>query len=166
MAFASPFTHSIAAPSLATMRLSPIYLLPFAMLLARARASSSAGELWVSTLDEPRQCIERSITVSGGAPPYKLSAVQVGQPDAIIVVIQNAIPQPCEVVWLCSIQQKTSFILKLEDSQGAISDIVFSSAVTDTGSFLRASRAQCGSYQRSWQWGCMRSCCWLTTRGV
>lgn len=102
------------------------------MLLENARASSSTGDLWVSTLDEPRQCIERGVTVSGGVPPYKLSAVQVGQPEAVIAVVQDAIPEPCEIVWLCNIQQETSFVLKVEDSQGTSSAIILCAAATDS----------------------------------
>lgn len=88
--------------------------------LLSAGVPPSSGGVWISTIDEPRQCIQRSITISGGTPPYKLTAVRGDDYQTEIEVIAQSISNAGEVVWLCNIQHDTSFALKVTDCKGAV----------------------------------------------
>lgn len=95
-----------------------ILLVCASLVCAGNTVPSNTGGLWISTLDEPRQCVQRALTISGGVAPYKLVAVQGDDYATELEVIQDNIPAAGELVWLCNIQQDTSFALKVTDCKG------------------------------------------------
>lgn len=82
---------------------------------------ANTGGLWISTMDEPRQCRQTSITLSGGVSPYKLVVVRGDDYQTELETIQEDIKSAGEIIWLCNVQKDTSFALKVVDCQSKLS---------------------------------------------
>lgn len=100
----------------------------------------NTGSLWISTIDNPRQCQSSVVVIQGGQGPYKLYVVRGDNYDGQLAQVSDRLDAG-NIPWTCNVQaggfifwliissamaQKillvgTAFALKLVDCHGNVS---------------------------------------------
>jgi hypothetical protein len=113
------------------------------VVIAGSNVPAATGDLWIGTIQNPRQCLSTDVVIAGGAGPYTISVLRGDDYATKIAVLSMGLSAPGSLSWCINIASGTSFALMVVGHVEA--SRFWLTQATDR--LQRRNRLHCGSHR-------------------